>query len=215
MAGVGVLVVAAAAAVWGGYVLRTGGRLPVRADAVSHHKSRALVTTTTSTTLPPTTTTTDPGLLPQTASFPSTQTPQFETEMSDLFQAVVANSAAMAEPAYFPESAYLQLKTIYNARSDYVNRLEADFTLDIGAAHALLGSDANTATLIEATAPSGFGHWVPAGVCDNSVGYYELPNARVVYQEDGQTRSFGIASMISWRGVWYVVHLGSNSSIVS
>ena len=115
----------------------------------------------------------------------------------------------MAAPAYFPESAYLQLKKIDNARSDYVNRLEADFTLDIGAAHALLGGDANTAKLLEATAPSGFGHWVPPGVCDNSVGYYELPNARVVYQEDGQTRSFGIASMISWRGVWYIVHLGA------
>ena len=134
---------------------------------------------------------------------------QFETEMSDLFQAVVANSAAIAEPAFFPESAYLQLKTISNAKSDYVNRLEADFTLDIGAAHALLGGDANMAKFVEATAPSGFGHWVPQGVCDNSVGYFELPNARVVYEEDGQTRSFGIASMISWRGVWYIVHLGA------
>ena len=36
-----------------------------------------------------------------------------------------------------------------------------------------------------------------------------MPNARVVYREDGQIRSFGIASMISWRGVWYVVHLGA------
>ena len=129
--------------------------------------------------------------------------------MSDLFGAIVTDSFAMAEPAYFPESAYLQLKTIDNPRSDYVNRLEGDFTLDIGAAHALLGNDANTARLLEVTAPSGFGHWVPPGVCDNSVGYYELPNARVVYQEDGQIRSFGIASMISWRGVWYVVHLGA------
>jgi hypothetical protein len=41
------------------------------------------------------------------------------------------------------------------------------------------------------------------------VGYYEVSNARVVYREAGQLRSFGIASMISWRGVWYVVHLGA------
>ena len=57
--------------------------------------------------------------------------------------------------------------------------------------------------------PSSYGHWVPPGVCYNSIGYYEVPNARVVYREDGRVRSFGIASMISWRGVWYVVHLGS------
>lgn len=91
--------------------------------------------------------------------------------MSDLFQAVVTDSAAMAQPAYFPESAYLQLNTSYNGRSDYVNRLEGDFTLDTGAAHAFLDSDANIAKLLEATAPSGFGHSIPPGVCDNSVGY--------------------------------------------
>jgi len=31
----------------------------------------------------------------------------------------------------------------------------------------------------------------------------------MVYRQDGQIRSLGIASMISWRGVWYVVHLGA------
>ena len=41
------------------------------------------------------------------------------------------------------------------------------------------------------------------------MGYYEVPNARVVYSENGASRSFGIASMISWRGEWYVVHLGA------
>ena len=194
---------------WSGYVLATHGRSKVQATTASGGEGHVLPSTTTSTTFPQTTTTTDPGLLPQMAAFPSMQTPQFRTEMSDLFQAVVANSAVLAASAYFPESAYLQLKKIDNAGSDYVNRLESDFTLDIGAAHALLGGDANTARLLDATAPSGFGHWVPPGVCDNSVGYYELPNARVIYQEDGQTRSFGIASMISWRGVWYVVHLGA------
>jgi hypothetical protein len=203
------VLVGGGAAVWGWHVLATGDRLNVQATEAPHRAGAVPLSTTTSSTLPPTTTTTDPGLSPQTTTFPSTQTPQFESEMSDLFQAVVTDSAALAQPAYFPESAYLQLKTIYEAKSDYVNRLEGDFTLDIGAAHASLGSDASTAKLLEATAPSGFGHWVPPGVCDNRVGYYELPNARVVYQEDGQIRSFGIASMISWRGVWYVVHLGA------
>ncbi len=201
-------------AIWGWHVVANGGRANVQATGAPHRGGPVLLSTTTSTTLPPTTTTTDPGILPQTTAFPSTQSPQFESEMSDLFGAIVTDSFAMAEPAYFPESAYLQLKTIDNPRSDYVNRLEEDFTLDIGAAHALLGNDANTARLLEVTAPSGFGHWVPPGVCDNSVGYYELPNARVVYQEDGQIRSFGIASMISWRGSVVRRALGSNPSII-
>jgi hypothetical protein len=205
---IGVAAASGAVALLGWHVVARGSS-HFQTTGTPHHVGHVPVSSTTSTTLPQTTTTTDPGLLPQTTAFPSTQTPQFENEMNDLFQAVVTGSAAVAQPSYFPESAYVQLKTIYNARTDFVNRLEGAFTADIGAAHGLLGSDAMTAKLLEVTAPSGFGHWVPPGVCDNSVGYFELPNARVVYQEDGQIRSFGIASMISWRGVWYVVHLGA------
>jgi hypothetical protein len=57
--------------------------------------------------------------------------------------------------------------------------------------------------------PRAYAHWVGPGACYNRVGYYEVPNSRLVYREDGEVRSFGIASMISWRGVWYVVHLGA------
>ena len=82
-----------------------------------------------------------------------------------------------------------------------------DYGLDIGAAHALLGAHAAGAQLVGVEVPSG--HIVPIGVCDNRVAYYEVPDPRMVYREDGETRSFGIASMISWRGVWYVIHFGA------
>jgi hypothetical protein len=57
--------------------------------------------------------------------------------------------------------------------------------------------------------PSAYVHWVPPGICYNRVGHYEVPNSRLVYRTGGRVSSFGIASMISWRGVWYVVHLGA------
>lgn len=156
-----------------------------------------------------TTTTTDPGSLPQTNEFPSTATPQFQVEMSALWQAVVTGSAGTAHPAYFPESAYVQLKRIAAPQSDYIDRLLTEFDADVLAAHAVLGVGAPDAQLIGVDVPAQYGHWIPAGVCDNGVGYYEVANSRVVYRKDGQTRSFGIASLISWRGVWYVVHLGA------
>lgn len=46
------------------------------------------------------------------------------------------------------------------------------------------------------------------GACYNKVGYWHLPGLRLVYRINGELRSFGIASLISWRGQWYVVHLG-------
>jgi hypothetical protein len=147
-----------------------------------------------------------PGSLPQTDQLPSAGTAAFDHETGRLWDGIRGNSVRPALAAVFPERAYLQLKQIGDPKGDFENRLVADYRLDIAAAHALLGPGAE---LVAVRVPSQYAHWVPPGVCDNSVGYYEVPNARVVYRAGGVTRSFGIASMISWRGVWYVVHLGS------
>jgi hypothetical protein len=130
--------------------------------------------------------------------------------MAALWQGVVTGSMTPALPSLFPRTAYVQLKTgIGDPSADWQNRLVRDFGLDLAAAHALLGSDPAQATLVTVSVPASYGHWISPGVCDNGVGYFEVPNARVVYTVGGQTRSFGIASMISWRGQWYVVHLGA------
>lgn len=166
-------------------------------------------TTTTTTAPPPTTTTTGPGSLPQTSQFPTASSPQFQAAMGALWQGVVTGTVTPAMPAFFPEAAYVQLKSIGSPQSDWEDRLVADYGRDIAAAHALLGPDPAAATLVGVDVPSQYGHWITPGVCTNSIGYFELPNARVVYQVGGAERSFGIASMISWRGEWYVVHLGA------
>lgn len=150
-----------------------------------------------------------PGSLPQTHAFPSGSTRQFKSEMAALWSGFVHDSEARALPAFFPEAAYVQLKAIGDPAADWRNRLVHDFALDVGAAHALLGAGAARARLLDVHVVPSYGHWVNPGVCDNRLGYYELPNARVVYRSAGAVRSFGIASMISWRGVWYVVHLGA------
>jgi hypothetical protein len=129
--------------------------------------------------------------------------------MAALWSGVQTNSLAAALPAFFPEGAYAQVKQIADAQGDWSDRLVADYRLDIAAAHALLGGTGARARLLGVRVPAGYAHWVDPGACYNGVGYYEVPNARIVYSENGAVHSFGIASMISWRGVWYVVHLGS------
>jgi hypothetical protein len=150
-----------------------------------------------------------PGSLAQTHAYPSGSSALFKSLMASLWAGIVRDSLPPALTAFFPRGAYLQLKAITSAGSDWSGRLVGDYGRDIAAAHALLGRDGAQARLIGVNVPSSYGHWVPPGACSNSIGYYELPNARVVYLEDGQIHSFGIASMISWRGVWYVVHLGA------
>jgi hypothetical protein len=129
--------------------------------------------------------------------------------MAALWKGIRTNSVMAALPAFFPERAYAQLKQIADPQGDWTGRLMGNYALDIGAAHALLGPDPAGARLLDVQVPQSYAHWVPSGACYNVVGYYEVPNARVVYRQDGEMRSFGIASMISWRGVWYVVHLGA------
>ncbi len=150
-----------------------------------------------------------PATLPQTRAFPSATSAPFEARMAALWNAIVTGSAERALEAFFPEQAYVRLKAIPSAGADWRERLVHELRLDIAAAHALLGAGSAGAQVLSVRVPSEYGHWVQPGVCFNGIGYYEVPNARLVYREDGKVRSLGIASMISWRGQWYVVHLGA------
>ena len=154
--------------------------------------------------------TVDPGTLPQTRAVPSDSTAAFRARMEALWRGIVDDSVSDAMPAFFPRSAYLQVKAISNAGADYQARLVGAFGLDIHAAHVLLGSGAPAAKLVSVSIPHQW-TWIQPGGCYNRIGYWHAPGARLVYREGGQVRSFGVFSFISWRGEWYVVHLSSYS----
>lgn len=146
------------------------------------------------------------GRLGQTNAFPNTATVPFHDVIDDLWLAVTTGNPSLALPAFFPEAAYTQVKAIADPQSDWQDRLWYDFTLDVAAAHALVGRDA---TFLRVIVPDSYAAWVYPGACYNSIGYWHVPGSRVVYEQGGETRSFGIASLISWRGEWYVVHFGA------
>jgi len=146
------------------------------------------------------------GALPQTRAFPSTRTAAFDNATADLWLAVTTGNPRFARPGFFPLAAYKQVKAIPYPVPDWQNRLWSDFVLDVRAAHRLVGSGAR---LDRVVVPEKYAAWVYPGACANKIGYWHVPGARVVYRAHGQERSFGIASLISWRGVWYVVHLGA------
>ncbi len=150
----------------------------------------------------------DPGAgrLKQTRAFPGTNTVAFRNAMADLWLAVTTGKPRLALPAFFPLAAYDQLKAIPDPAGDWQSRLWYDFTLDVAAAHHLLSKNAK---LVRVIVPTQYATWIYPGGCYNSIGYWHVPGARVVYRQSSQLRSFGIASLISWRGVWYVVHFGA------
>jgi len=146
--------------------------------------------------------------LPQTRTLPSTTDTAFKNLIHDFWLAVTTGKADYAKPAFFPVKAYEQVKAIADPAQDWQNRLWDEFALDVAAVRPLIGQHAR---LLKVVVPMQYAIWVPPGACYNSIGYWHVPGPRVVYERDGVTRSFGITSLISWRGDWYVVHLGAYS----
>jgi len=144
--------------------------------------------------------------LPQTSALPRTDDTAFGNAVHDIWLAVTTGDPNDALPAFFPEQAYQQVKAIADPDADWDDRLWHDFTLDVAAAHRLVPRGA---TLVKVIVPAQYAQWIGVGACYNKVGYWHVPGARVVYRTGGVTRSFGIASFISWRGVWYLVHFGA------
>lgn len=184
----------------------SGASLPSSAPA-----TRAPSTTAPPDTVPPAApTTTDPGLLP-----PTTEEPPITglpVGLAPLWTSVTTGDPAEGLAAFFPRSAYVRMKTglLADPSSDYSTRLIAFYELDVGAYHAVLGTGALTAQLESVNADPNLAAWIPPGACENAIGYWHLPGVRLVYRDAAMVRSFAVASMISWRGAWYVVHLGPN-----
>jgi hypothetical protein len=150
-----------------------------------------------------------PGRLHQTRSLPSARSRAFRAEMADLWAAIVTGQPGLARPGFFPVTAYQQVKAIFDPAADWRTRLFGDFRLDVAAAHRYLGRGARRARLVRVIVPAAHSAWIVPGVCENAVGYWHVGGARLVYRQHGQERSIGIASLISWRGRWYVVHFGA------
>ncbi len=133
------------------------------------------------------------------------------SRMDALFHDIAIDSLPLAERVFFPEAAYVAMKTgrIASPRADYVNRLIAFLRLDLAAYHASLFTGA-TSTFLGVNVDPADAAWIRPGWCENSIGYWHVPGVRLVYRQNNVVRSVAVASLISWRGVWYVVHLGPN-----
>ncbi len=115
---------------------------------------------------------------------------------------------AEAVPFFFPVSAYIQVKAIADPVHDWQTRLVADFDADIMADHADLGPEPASAQFSSVSVPPS-AVWVRPGSEHNKGSYWRVYGSTVDYGLGGRNESFRIASMISWRGEWYVVHLAS------
>jgi hypothetical protein len=151
---------------------------------------------------------TDPGALPQTDQKPVASGATFDAGVQGLWQAVVQDSPDLAMPFFFPKAAYLQVKAISDPSTDYEQRLIANYRQDIHALHAQLSADAASARFVGIDVPDGQAVMVQPGEESNKLSYWRVYGTTLRYSANGGSGSFRVTSLISWRGEWYVVHLG-------
>jgi hypothetical protein len=149
----------------------------------------------------------DPGTLPQTKDKPEATGAAFDARVAALWDAIVKDEPDRAMPAFFPVTAYEQVKGIPNPASDWRRRLVAAYKRDIHALHKRLGEKAADAKFVRADVPQDRARWVEPNEESNTLGYYRVYGTRLAYEVDGKERTLEVTSLISWRGEWYVVHL--------
>lgn len=163
---------------------------------------------TTTTSSSTTTTTVDPGTLPQTDALPSGTGAAFTERMDALAEAIIANDPSLGMTSFFPVTAYEQTKKNTDPAADWRNRLIANFDVDVATAHAKLGANASSAVFEGVEVPN-TAVWVKPGEEYNVGPYWRVFRAQMIFDVAGSTIRIPIESMISWRGEWYVVHLGT------
>ena len=117
------------------------------------------------------------------------------------------DDAEEALPAFFPLAAYKQVKAIASPETDWKRRLVAAYKRDIHKLHEKLGASASDAKLVELEVASERARWVEPGEEGNKLGYWRVFGSKLRYETARGAASLEVASLISWRGEWYVVHL--------
>lgn len=150
----------------------------------------------------------DGTLLPQSDEKPATASPSFKRRMRALARAILSGEISQARQSFFPLTAYAQVKGVQHPERDYHNRLLAHFERDLKKYHRDLGDQAVQATFLGATVPMTRAEWMKRGSEGNRLGYYRVRHSKLRLKlMNGEERVFDLASLISWRGEWYVVHL--------
>ena len=150
-----------------------------------------------------------------TSTTQTTQEPSFGTPLTHLmkqvFSAIESGNSSTALQSFFPEAPYVSMKAglIAYPAADYKNRLVAFFKLDL-AAYRNAFAGRMPSTFVGVNANPKFAQWIAPGACENSIGYWHVPGVRMVVRRNGRLVSAAVFSLISWRGQWYVIHLGPN-----
>jgi hypothetical protein len=137
---------------------------------------------------------------------PSSTDPVFLAKIHEFWRAVVDGQPSEALGAFFPVTAYIQVKNESYPADDWRYRLLAHYDQAIETLHAQVVSEPRPVVFTGVTVPSA-AEWILPGVEFNKGSYWRVLYSTVDYTAGGVAHTLPIISMISWRGEWYLIHI--------
>ncbi|WP_437275555.1 hypothetical protein WME90_30460 [Sorangium sp. So ce375] len=136
---------------------------------------------------------------------PALESKELTEQARALFDAVVKNEPALAEPFWFPKAPFIPLKDVKDP-GKYWDNLHAAYVNDVKSMHRKRKSweGAQFVGFVVGSKPK----WVPPGDEVNKIGYYRSFHGKLKYEIDGKPASLDVHTIISWQGRWYITHLG-------
>ena len=145
---------------------------------------------------------------PQTDELPSAEDPNFVGRVHQLCSAIIEGRPELAHKAFFPMTAYRQVKAVADPDRDFKIRLLSHFDRDIAEYHRRISNRHPPVRCSGLRLPKGQARWMKPGSEYNRIGYYRVLRSQLdLTDADGNTTTLEVTSLISWRGQWYVVHL--------
>jgi hypothetical protein len=121
-----------------------------------------------------------------------------------LFEAIVQDQPARVESFFFPRDAFLLVKAMAHPER-YWDKLHERFVADIHALHQRT-PDLARATFVRLEL-SARGGYVRPGEEGNRLPYWAARHALLHYRVGDQPRVLEVRVLITWKDVWYVIHL--------
>jgi len=130
--------------------------------------------------------------------------PALQARAKALFDGVVADDPALAEPFWFPREPFTRLKAI-DKPERYWAQLHAAYEADVHKLHRSRKSweGARFVGYESGSAPT----WVKPGDEGNSIGYWRSFRGKVRFEQGGKEESFEVRVTITWQGAWHITHL--------
>jgi hypothetical protein len=121
-----------------------------------------------------------------------------------LFDGVVADDPALAEPFWFPREPFTRLKAI-DKPERYWAQLHKTYEADVHKLHRSRKSwEGARFVAYELGSPP---TWVKPGDEGNSIGYWRSFRGKVRFEQGGKEDSFEVRVTITWQGAWHITHL--------